>query len=160
MKNNIVQFYRPITFIFCLGSLNCWIREICDQYSLLSLTWNGHKLVCCKIAPMWAEDYAQALISAVLRQVPMSLPDEEPLDIEYANDPCKLGVTFDATEGVTRDSTHFATYPRPHIYSDEEHMMMLELRAKELARDYPHMTAEQWKAFLLNGCNKERDSSH
>ncbi|MEH2352572.1 hypothetical protein [Nostoc sp.] len=109
---------------------------------------------------MWAEDYAQALISAVLRQVPMSLPDEEPLDIEYANDPCKLGVTFDATEGVTRDSTHFATYPRPHIYSDEEHMMMLELRAKELARDYPHMTAEQWKAFLLNGCNKERDSSH
>ncbi|MDZ7993624.1 MAG: hypothetical protein RMX69_15540 [Nostoc sp. EspVER01] len=90
----------------------------------------------------------------------MSLPDEEPLDIEYANDPCKLGVTLGSIEGVTRDSIHFATYPRPHIQDNNDRTMELELRAKELARDYPHMTAEQWKALLLNGCDSERDSTH
>ncbi|MDZ7990986.1 MAG: hypothetical protein RMX69_02010 [Nostoc sp. EspVER01] len=87
----------------------------------------------------------------------MSLPDEEPLDIDYANDPCKLGATLDDTRDNTADDTLSVAYPEPHVYSDEEHIMMIELRAKELARDYPHMTAEQWKAFLLNGCDKERD---
>ncbi|MDZ7951281.1 hypothetical protein [Nostoc sp. DedQUE09] len=79
----------------------------------------------------------------------MSLPDEEPLDIEYANDPCKLGVTFGSIEGVTRDNTHFATYPRPHIQDDNDHVIELELRAKEWALRYPHVTVEQWKAIFL-----------
>ncbi|WP_322660397.1 hypothetical protein [Nostoc sp. DedQUE09] len=102
---------------------------------------------------MWAEDYAQSLISAVLRQVPMSLPDEEPLNIEYANDPCKMGVTFDATRDNTADNTQDDTlsmaYPRPHIQDDNDHVIELELRAKEWALRYPHVTVEQWKAIFL-----------
>ncbi|MBE9107452.1 hypothetical protein IQ229_21720 [Nostoc cf. edaphicum LEGE 07299] len=83
----------------------------------------------------------------------MSLPDEEPLDIEYANDPCFSGVAPDAslgdTERATQGNTLSVTYSRPHIQDDNDHMIELELRAKELARDYPHMNVEQWRAILL-----------
>ncbi|MDZ7950085.1 MAG: hypothetical protein RMY27_03350 [Nostoc sp. DedQUE09] len=83
----------------------------------------------------------------------MSLPDEEPLNIEYANDPCKMGVTFDATRDNTADNTQDDTlsmaYPRPHIQDDNDHVIELELRAKEWALRYPHVTVEQWKAIFL-----------
>jgi hypothetical protein len=87
MKNSIVQFRRPITFLFCLGSVKCWIREISVECSLLTFAWDDQKLVCCLVNSTWAKDYAEQLIGEALRQMPLSLPDGEMLEVEYPDDP-------------------------------------------------------------------------
>ncbi|WP_069074193.1 hypothetical protein [Nostoc sp. KVJ20] len=113
---------------------------------------------------MWAKDYAQTLISEVLRQVPMSLPDDEPLDIEYANDPpakrCHRWVASGVLPWMLPNGVTFSmAYPRPHIQDNNDRITQVEKDAQEMAAKYPHMDVEQWKTLLLGRCDSEKDST-